>query len=143
MALEHLLTGLLEFATNEQGSKSVVRALKEGGKEMFGRVVQRMCEPTKDARHAMIVDLARFPLVASVLPTADLHSLHLMIPAQADKEQRAALYDCIRVHIVTLRGCKTGSKVICLLYAHSIQFLFYPLACVFFSSDRMRAYYEY
>ena len=31
------------------------------------------------------------------------------------------LYDCIRGHIVTLRGCKTGSKVIWLLYvsAHS------------------------
>jgi hypothetical protein len=36
-----------------------------------------------------------------------------MIPAQGD--QRAALYDCIRVHIVTLRGCKTGSKAIWLL----------------------------
>ena len=39
---------------------------------------------------------------------------------QADKDQRALLYDCIRGHIVTLRGCKTGSKVIWLLYvAHS------------------------
>ena len=27
------------------------------------------------------------------------------------------LYECIRGHIVTLRGCKTGSKVIWLLYA--------------------------
>jgi ABC-type proline/glycine betaine transport system ATPase subunit len=47
MALEHLLTGLLEFATNEQGSKSVITALKEGGKETLDRVVQRMCEPAK------------------------------------------------------------------------------------------------
>ncbi|KAJ7847401.1 hypothetical protein B0H13DRAFT_2362514 [Mycena leptocephala] len=47
-------------------------------------------------------------LIASVLLTAD-------------KNQRAALYDCIRVHIVTLRGCKTVSKVIWLF-------------------DRMRAY---
>jgi ABC-type proline/glycine betaine transport system ATPase subunit len=47
MALEHLLSGLLEFATNEQGSKSVVKALKEGGKETLDRVVQRMCEPAK------------------------------------------------------------------------------------------------
>lgn len=35
---------------------------------------------------------------------------------QADREQRALLYDCIRGHIVTLRGCKTGSKVIWLLW---------------------------
>ena len=34
---------------------------------------------------------------------------------QADKDQRALLYDSIRGHIVTLRGCKTGSKVIWLL----------------------------
>ncbi|KAJ7112100.1 armadillo-type protein, partial [Mycena epipterygia] len=114
MALEHLLAGLLEYATNEQGSKSVVKALKEGGKDTLDRVVQRMCEPAKGARRAMIVDLALSltgsQLIASVLPTAD-------------KEQRALLYDCIRGHIVTLRGCKTGSKVIWLLYVHSVYLL--------------------
>jgi hypothetical protein len=47
MALEQPLTGLLEFATNEQGSKSVVKALKQGGKETLDRIVQRMCEPAK------------------------------------------------------------------------------------------------
>ncbi|TEB32457.1 ARM repeat-containing protein [Coprinellus micaceus] len=106
MTLDHLLDGLLEFATNEQGAKSVTKALKEGGKETLDRVVMRMCEPAKGARRAMIVDLALSvngsQLIASVLPTAD-------------KEQRALLYDCIRGHIVTLRGCKTGSKVIWLL----------------------------
>ncbi|KAF6748349.1 pumilio-family RNA binding repeat protein [Ephemerocybe angulata] len=106
MTLDHLLDGLLEFATNEQGSKSVTKALKEGGKDTLDRVVKRMCEPAKGARRAMIVDLALSvtgsQLIASVLPTAD-------------KEQRALLYECIRGHIVTLRGCKTGSKVIWLL----------------------------
>ncbi|KAJ7791155.1 armadillo-type protein [Mycena olivaceomarginata] len=115
VVLEHLLTGLLEFATNEEGSKSVVNALKEGGKETLDRVVQRMCEPAKGARRAMIVDLALSltgsQLIASVLPTAD-------------KDQRAALYDCIRGHTVTLRGCKSGSKVT-------------------WHFDRMRAYYGY
>ncbi|KAJ6506802.1 hypothetical protein C8R45DRAFT_1176112 [Mycena sanguinolenta] len=126
MALDHLLTGLLEFATNEQGNKSVVKALKEGGKETLDRVVQRMCEPAKGARRAMIVDLALSltgsQLIASVLPTT---FSKLIIPApKVDKDQRALLYDCIRGHIVTLRGCKTGSKVIWLF-------------------DRMRAYYGY
>ncbi|KAF5352799.1 hypothetical protein D9756_006223 [Leucocoprinus leucothites] len=115
MTLDHLLEGLLEFATNEQGSKSVTKALKEGGKETLDRVVKRMCEPARGARRAMIVDLALSvtgsQLIASVLPTAD-------------KDQRALLYECIRGHIVTLRGCKTGSKVIWLF-------------------DRMRAYYGY
>ncbi|KAF8890077.1 armadillo-type protein [Infundibulicybe gibba] len=119
MTLEHLLNGLLEFATSEQGSKSVTKALKEGGKETLDRVVKRMCEPAKTyeafCSSCMIVDLALSvpgsQLIASVLPTAD-------------KDQRALLYDCIRGHIVTLRGCKTGSKVIWLF-------------------DRMRAYYGY
>jgi hypothetical protein len=126
MALEHLLTGLLEFATNDQGSKSVVKALKEVRKETLDRVVQRMCKPAKRyvflssslsfSRLALAVVLvvrsrARSQDIASVLPTVrllslDLHNLHLMIPAQADKDQRAALYDCIHGHIVTLRGCK-------------------------------------
>lgn len=47
MTLDHLLEGLLEFATHEQGSKSVTKALKEGGKETLDRVVKRMCEPAK------------------------------------------------------------------------------------------------
>jgi hypothetical protein len=74
----------------------------------------------------MIVDLALSltgsQLIASVLPTVSPLSLyHLAIPLtdsspQADKDQRALLYECIRGHIVTLRGCKTGSKVIWLLY---------------------------
>ncbi|KIY45800.1 ARM repeat-containing protein [Fistulina hepatica ATCC 64428] len=106
MTLDHLINGLLEFSTNEQGSKSVIKALKEGGKETLDRVVKRLCEPAQGARRAMIVDLALSvtgsQLIASILPTAD-------------KDQRALLYDCIRGHIVTLRGCKTGSKVIWLL----------------------------
>jgi hypothetical protein len=47
MALEYLLTGLLNFATSEQGSKTVVKALKEGRKETLDRVAQRMCESAK------------------------------------------------------------------------------------------------
>lgn len=47
MALDHLLGGLLEYATNEQGVKSVTKALKEGGKETLDRIIKRMCEPAK------------------------------------------------------------------------------------------------
>ena len=92
MALDHLITGLLEFATNEQGSKSVTKALKEGGKETLDRFVKRMAESTKgysgafyplwatrslihqfrSGRRAIIVDLALSvtgsQLIASVLP---------------------------------------------------------------------------
>ena len=47
MALDHLLAGLLEYATNEQGVKSVTKALKEGGKETLDKLIKRMCEPAK------------------------------------------------------------------------------------------------
>jgi len=89
MALDHLVAGLLEFATNEQGSKSVTKALKEGGKETLDRFVKRMAESTKGysfafwpnraltrqvhrGRRAIIVDLALSvtgsQIIASVLP---------------------------------------------------------------------------
>ncbi|KAJ3552594.1 hypothetical protein NM688_g4071 [Phlebia brevispora] len=95
ITLDHLVSGLLEYATNEHGSKSVTKALKEGGKETLDRVITRMCEPAKD----LALSATGSQLIASVLP-------------HADKDQRALLYDSIRGHIVTLRGCKTGSKVI-------------------------------
>ncbi|KAF8657154.1 hypothetical protein AX16_002268 [Volvariella volvacea WC 439] len=132
MTLDHLLEGLLDFATNEQGSKSVTKALKEGGKETLARIVKRMCEPAKGARRAMIVDLALSvtgsQLIASVLPAAD-------------KDQRAALYECIRGHIVTLRGCKTGSKVIWLF--DRMVYIYYDIYRTLADSAHQRAYYGY
>ncbi|KAJ7875174.1 hypothetical protein B0H14DRAFT_3437361 [Mycena olivaceomarginata] len=55
-----------------------------------------------------------------------MHSLDLVWRKgrQGEKNQHAALYDCICGHIVTLHGCKTGSKIIWLF-------------------DRIRAYYGY
>jgi len=47
MTIQHLLSGLLEYATNEQGSKSISKALKEGGKDTLNRIIARMCEPAK------------------------------------------------------------------------------------------------
>jgi hypothetical protein len=67
MALEHLLAGLLEYSTNEQGSKSVVKALKEGGKETLDRVVQRMCEPAKGCVGFPFLFLPIFPLFLRLL----------------------------------------------------------------------------
>ena len=45
LTISHLIYGLLEFSTNEQGYKSVAKALKEGGREVLDKFVQRMCEP--------------------------------------------------------------------------------------------------
>jgi hypothetical protein len=39
ITLEHVLPVLLDFATNEQGSQSALKALKEGGKETLDCVM--------------------------------------------------------------------------------------------------------
>ena len=98
--LDHLLSGLIEYATNEQGNKSVSKALKEGGKDTLDKIVKRMCEPSKrfvsnsflflliqsylsSARRAMIVDLALSlngsQLIASVLPSVSISFLGLLL----------------------------------------------------------------
>lgn len=41
------MNDLLDFATNEQGFKSVMRAFKEAGPDTLDRIVKRMCEPAK------------------------------------------------------------------------------------------------
>jgi pumilio RNA-binding family len=73
----------------------------------------------------MIVDLALSvsgsQLIASVLPNVCFCLFRFSLEnyfywvSKADKDQRTQLYDGIRGHIVTLRGFKTGSKVIWLL----------------------------
>lgn len=47
LVLDHLLSGLVEYATNEQGNKSVSKAIKEGGKDTLDKIIKRMCEPAK------------------------------------------------------------------------------------------------
>jgi len=47
MSIRHLLSDLLEYAINEQGSKSISKAIKEGGKNALDRIIKRMCEPAK------------------------------------------------------------------------------------------------
>ena len=45
MTLVHLLDGLLEFATNEQESKSLLKALKKCGLDIvLDKVMRRMYE---------------------------------------------------------------------------------------------------
>ena len=60
LTLDHLVDGLLEFATNEQGSKSITKALKEGGKGTLDNIIKRMCEPAKG--YVQIVATTKFDL---------------------------------------------------------------------------------
>ncbi|KAJ7699820.1 hypothetical protein B0H14DRAFT_3034955 [Mycena olivaceomarginata] len=154
---------LLEFATNEQGSQSTFIALKEGGKETLDCVVQRMCgpvgsspflpsfpsRPSRGVRHPIIVDLTLSltgsQLIACVLAmvrllSLDLYNLHLMIPAQADKDQRASLYDCIRGHVARLQDRLNGYLAF-VRPSNPISPL--PALMCALLHDRMRAYYRY
>ena len=45
--VDHLINGLLDYATHEQGYKSVTKALEHGAKDMFDRVVNKICEVGK------------------------------------------------------------------------------------------------
>lgn len=60
MALSHILAGLLEFSTNEQGFKSVTKAIKEGGKEVLDRFVQRMREAPTGYVQCVIISSYRY-----------------------------------------------------------------------------------
>lgn len=97
-------------------------SLRKG--EDSGNVQAVLSWASCSARRAMIVDLALSvtgsQLIASVLPmvgsiATSRWNVSYARRLQVDKDQRALLYECIRGHIVTLRGCKTGSKVIWLL----------------------------
>ncbi|KIJ54299.1 hypothetical protein M422DRAFT_241548 [Sphaerobolus stellatus SS14] len=114
-AIDNLIKGLSQYASHEQSIKSVLKALKEGGADVLDRVVLRLCEPPKGGRRASLVDISLSPIGSQLVGT---------ILPNVNKEQRSALYEAIRGHVVTLRGSRVGSKVIWLF-------------------DRMRAYYGY
>ncbi|KAF8157629.1 hypothetical protein K438DRAFT_1986420 [Mycena galopus ATCC 62051] len=86
MAPEHLLTGLLEFATNEQGSKGSTASCSACAGRRRGRCPSFLpllleTDPSLSARCTMIVDLALSltgsQLIASVLPTFHFANLFL------------------------------------------------------------------
>ncbi|KAJ7735358.1 hypothetical protein B0H16DRAFT_1695672 [Mycena metata] len=94
MALKHLLTGLLKFPTNPQGSKSVFTTLKESGKETLDRVGSACASRRRVRYPPSFVSFLRLTSVLSALRhlSLDLLNFHPMV--------------------ITLRGCKTSSNVI-------------------------------
>ena len=140
--LDHIILSLSDFATNEQGSKSVVKALRGGGKEVLDRLVGRMVEPTGgcvpvtpspklslhtplSGRRAIIVDLALSVTGSQLITTVFPRVSQCIMPpgaaawspilSQVEETQRALLYGAICGHLVTLRSRKTGSQVVWLL----------------------------
>ncbi|CAG7853689.1 Meiotic coiled-coil protein 2 [Serendipita indica DSM 11827] len=113
-----LINGLAVYGTHDIAVKSILKLLKEKNPITVDAIISKMCEPNVNGtrqKRPIIVDLA--------LSTNGSQIIQAVLP-EANKEQRARLYDAVKGHTVTLRGCKTGSRVIWLF-------------------DRMRAYYGY
>ncbi|KDQ15763.1 hypothetical protein BOTBODRAFT_173826 [Botryobasidium botryosum FD-172 SS1] len=113
-ALSLLLVGIASYATDTNAQKSIEKALKCGVDDaVMDELVKRLCEPGHTGRRALLVDLALnatgSQLISQILPFVN-------------KDQRASLFNAIKRHTVTLKGSKSGSRVI---------YLF----------DRMRSYY--
>ncbi|KAJ7757312.1 hypothetical protein B0H14DRAFT_3511897 [Mycena olivaceomarginata] len=89
---------ILEHRSEKHRQPERLYRLKEGRKETLDCVVQRMCEPANGVRRAMIVHLAHGEPADRLRPPY----------AQADKDQRASLYNCIRGHIARLQDRLDG-----------------------------------
>ncbi|KAG8836396.1 hypothetical protein FRC17_003306 [Serendipita sp. 399] len=113
-----LISDLATYGTHDIAVKSILKILKEKDPVTTGATISKMCEPNTTGsrnKRPIIVDLA--------LSANGSQVIQAVLP-EANKDQRARLYEAIKGHTVTLRGCKTGSRVIWLF-------------------DRMRAYYGY
>ena len=123
-ARQRTLTLLLDqlplYASDDVGVKSLLKLVKPADPDVVSQVIDKMCQPNSAAqrRRSIIVDLALSvngsQLIQHVLPMvsfAEEGECQLTGP-QANKEQRTLLYNSIKGHVVTLRGCRVGSRVI-------------------------------
>ncbi|KZO96365.1 ARM repeat-containing protein [Calocera viscosa TUFC12733] len=97
---------ILGLATDQQGVKSLDKALKQGDPMVLDGFVRKMAEPRVAGKRAIIVDMAL------TLPGSQFITQILNL---ANREQRAMLSDALRSHVVTLKGSRTGAKVIWML----------------------------
>ncbi|KAG9086257.1 hypothetical protein FS749_003771 [Ceratobasidium sp. UAMH 11750] len=97
--VEHLST----LSTDPQGVKAIEKAIKSGGPQAVEKVVRRLSEPAKSGRRPLVVDMA--------LGSAGSQLVSMLLP-MINKAQWTMLYDSVKGHIVTLKGSKSGSRVV-------------------------------
>ncbi|KAG8838695.1 hypothetical protein FRB91_002426 [Serendipita sp. 411] len=101
-----LICDLAVYGVHDIAVKSILKILKEKDPITLDATITKMCEPNTSGsrnKRPIIVDLA--------LSANGSQVIQAVLP-EANKDQRARLYDAIKGHTVTLRGCKTGSRVI-------------------------------
>ncbi|KZT62612.1 ARM repeat-containing protein [Calocera cornea HHB12733] len=93
---------ILALATDQQGVKSLDKALKQGDPMVLDGFVRKMAEPRLSGKRAIIVDMAL------TLPGSQFITQILNLVSKL-------LYPALRSHVVTLKGSRTGAKVIWML----------------------------
>ncbi|CAE6534312.1 unnamed protein product [Rhizoctonia solani] len=102
-AVDALVQHIPTLAVDPQGIKVIEKAIKSGGPPAVESVAKRLSEPAKSGRRPMIVDLA--------LGTMGSQLISMLLP-MLNKALWSILYDSVRGHIVTLKGSKSGSRIV-------------------------------
>ncbi|KAG8793438.1 hypothetical protein FRC12_002734 [Ceratobasidium sp. 428] len=102
-AVDALVEHISPLSADPQGIKAIEKAIKSGGPQAVDKIVRRLSEPAKTARRPLVVDLA--------LGSAGSQLISMLLPLLS-KVQWTSLYDSVKGHIVTLKGSKSGSRVV-------------------------------
>ncbi|KAG8739701.1 hypothetical protein FRC10_005262 [Ceratobasidium sp. 414] len=109
-AVDALVEHISTLSTDPQGVKAIEKAIKSGGPQAVGKIVRRLSEPAKSGRRPLVVDLA--------LGSAGSQLISMLLPLLSNA-QWVMLHDSVSVsnglvkgHIVTMKGSKSGSRVV-------------------------------
>ncbi|KDN39351.1 hypothetical protein RSAG8_08868, partial [Rhizoctonia solani AG-8 WAC10335] len=102
-AVGALVKHIPTLAVDPQGIKVIEKAIKSGGPSAVESVARRLSEPAKSGRRPMIVDLA--------LGTMGSQLIGMLLP-MLNKPLWSVLHDSVKGHIVTLKGSKSGSRIV-------------------------------
>ncbi|CUA76144.1 Meiotic coiled-coil protein 2 [Schizosaccharomyces pombe 972h-] [Rhizoctonia solani] len=102
-AVSALVQHIPVLAVDPQGVKVIEKAIKSGGPSVVESVAKRLSEPAKSGRRPMIVDLA--------LGTMGSQLISMILP-MLNKNLWSVLHDSVKGHIVTLKGSKSGSRIV-------------------------------
>ncbi|KAH7339047.1 armadillo-type protein [Rhizoctonia solani] len=102
-AVDALVRHIPALAVDPQGIKVIEKAIKSGGPSAVESVAKRLSEPAKSGRRPMIVDLA--------LGAMGSQLVSMLLP-MLNKPLWSVLYDSVKGHIVTLKGSKSGSRIV-------------------------------
>ncbi|KAJ1302852.1 hypothetical protein OPQ81_003154 [Rhizoctonia solani] len=102
-AVNALVQHIPTLALDPQGIKVIEKAIKSGGPSAVENVARRLSQPAKSGRRPMIVDLA--------LGTMGSQLISMLLP-MLNKTLWLVLHDSVKGHIVTLKGSKSGSRIV-------------------------------